>query len=366
MAVIVPAPHLKHVKMTPGERRFATRLLTKLEDDYHCWFNVPVGTKQLRPDFIVLHPGRGILVLEVKDWKFDTIQQIDRTSVRLITDRGLVTESNPTEQARHYAIEIVSLLEKDPLLIHQEEGRYQGKLLFPWGYGVVFTNISRKQFLNAGLDQAIEPHKVICQDDLLEGIEPEIFQHRLWEMFHYHFGGVLSLARVDRIRWHLFPEIRVSGGTGSLFAPPEDNQPDQNQTIEKLIPDLVKVMDWQQEQLARNLGEGHRVVHGVAGSGKTLILAYRCLHLAEIGFKKPILVLCYNRTLAAKLSHMMQERNVEDNVHVYNFHQWCAAQLRLFQVDMPSSNTTSTKTRSMKTCPSLSRNSPGGVAKILK
>ena len=54
---------------TTGERRFAERLEKKLEDDYLCWFNVPIGPKALQPDFMVLHPNRGILILEVKDWK---------------------------------------------------------------------------------------------------------------------------------------------------------------------------------------------------------------------------------------------------------------------------------------------------------
>ncbi|STI82993.1 DNA helicase II [Escherichia coli] len=30
----------------------------------------------------------------------------------------------------------------------------------------------------------------------------------------------------------------------------------------------IKIMDIQQEILARNIGDGHRVIHGVAGSGK--------------------------------------------------------------------------------------------------
>ena len=42
-------------------------------------------------------------------------------------------------------------------------------------------------------------------------------------------------------------------------------------------------MDLQQEQLARSLGDGHRVIHGVAGSGKTLILGYRAEQLATGG-----------------------------------------------------------------------------------
>lgn len=51
---------------TAGERRLSERLKQKLEDDYLCWFNVPVGEKALQPDFIILHPNRGLLVLEAK------------------------------------------------------------------------------------------------------------------------------------------------------------------------------------------------------------------------------------------------------------------------------------------------------------
>ena len=73
-------------------------------------------------------------------------------------------------------------------------------------------------------------------------------------------------------------------------------------------------MDLQQEQLARSLGEGHRVIHGVAGSGKTLILAYRCQHLAET--LQSVLVLCYNVALAAKLRALMKEKGLDHRVTV--------------------------------------------------
>jgi len=93
-------------------------------------------------------------------------------------------------------------------------------------------------------------------------------------------------------------------------------------------------MDLQQEQLAGNLGDGHRVIHGVAGSGKTLILGYRCEQLAKI-IQKPVLVLCYNRTLAAKLTHAVGEKQLTEKVHVRTFHSWCREQLRLYNVAMP-------------------------------
>jgi hypothetical protein len=41
-------------------------------------------------------------------------------------------------------------------------------------------------------------------------------------------------------------------------------------------------MDLQQEQLARSMGEGHRVIHGLAGSGKTTILRMNYRNTAQI------------------------------------------------------------------------------------
>ena len=76
--------------------------------------------------------------------------------------------------------------------------------------------------------------------------------------------------------------------------------------------DLLQVMDLAQEEIARNLGEGHRVIHGVAGSGKTLILAYRCQYLART-LQKPILVLVFNRSLAAWLQHQFDAQGFDDN-----------------------------------------------------
>lgn len=335
MAILIPKPGLKHVKMTSGEMRFAMRLMAKLEDDYHCWFNVPVGRRQLRPDFIVLHPGRGVLVLEVKDWKLSTIRTIDRTSVELLTDRGLKTEANPIDQARSYAIAIKEMLERDPFLVQQEPGRYHGHLLLPWGFGVVLANITRKQFEDAQLDQAIPGDKVICQDEMTESVDSEAFQRSLWGMFNYNFGAVLTLAHVDRVRWHLFPEIRIE--QGNLFEPPAV-QPDAAQSIAEAVPDIVRLMDLEQEKLSRNLGMGHRVIHGVAGSGKTMILAYRCIQLSQASLGKPILVLCYNKTLAAKLGDLLAQKGAGNNVQVRHFHGWCKEMCSLYQLDIPQDN----------------------------
>jgi hypothetical protein len=313
--------------MTPGERRFAQRLEAKLEDDYLCWYDVPIGQSMRHPDFVVLHPKRGLLVLEVKDWKLDTIQSITKSDVSLLTDKGLKHTANPLEQARQYAHAVVNVLEKDPQLVFSS-GRMQGKLQFPWAYGVVLTNISRKQFGSTDLGEVLESHRVICQDEMVESAEMEAFQKRLWDMFTVGGFGNLGLPQIDRVRWHMFPEIRLPAKQGGLF--------DEVEAESAELPDILRVMDLQQEQLARSMGEGHRVIHGVAGSGKTLILGYRAEYLAKV-CTKPILILCYNKALAKRLEHWMQEKGVADKVIVQNFHAWCYRQLTAYNVGLPNS-----------------------------
>jgi hypothetical protein len=332
MAIFFPDIHSKNIKLTSGERRFAICLLRKLEDDYLCWLQAVIGSRQRRPDFIIMHPGRGILTLEVKDWKLSTIRRMDRLSTEILTDRGLKTELNPLEQARGYATAIVNILERDPLLVQQEE-KYKGRLLLPWGYGAVLTNITRHQFETAQLSEAMRADHVICQDEMTEDVDAEAFQQRLWDMFHYNFGGLLSLARIDRVRWHLFPEIRIH--QHNLF-PSEAEAPDKEGNINRFLPELIRVMDTRQEKIARSLGEGHRIIHGAAGSGKTLLLAFRCLQLHKQLPGQPILVLCYNKMLAAWLSDMLYARGAGDTVQVRHFHGWCKDMCMLYHLDLPA------------------------------
>lgn len=331
MAELIPSLNSCVGRMQAGERRFAERLGSHLEDDYLCWYELPIGKRQRYSDFIILHPNRGLLLLEVKDWKLDTIQSIDHQSVTLLTSNGLKTVGNPLAQVRQCAYLLIDRLQKDPQLIHAE-GRYQGKLVFPYGYGVVLSNITRRQFESTDLGEVLPTHQTLCKDEMVESVDPEVLQERLWNMFKFRFSKPLTLPQVDRIRWHLFPEIRINTGKQSVLLPPEADE----SSLDKLVPDIVKVMDMQQEVLARSLGEGHRVIHGVAGSGKTLILGYRCLYLARL-LHKPILVLCYNITLAARLRELMIERGVGDKVHVYHFHDWCGEQLRLYHINRPQS-----------------------------
>ena len=103
--------------MTGGERRVAERLEQKLDDDYLLWYDVPVGPKQSHPDFVILHPRRGLLILETKDWKLETIKSATRQAWEIIPDGHVKVVINPLAQARHCAIQVVNALERDEQLV---------------------------------------------------------------------------------------------------------------------------------------------------------------------------------------------------------------------------------------------------------
>lgn len=239
MATLIPSLNSCLGRMTSGEKRFAYRLEKLLEDDYLCWYDVTVGVKRRRPDFLVLNPQRGLLALEVKDWKIGSIRGIDPITIEAEFNGQIVKDVNPLLKARDFINVTIDLLKRDPLLLQAPDSRQ-----------------------------------------------------------------------------------------GSLFEAPElaDALP---------VPDLIRVMDLQQEQLARSLGEGHRVIHGVAGSGKTMILGYRAEYLAKAA-GKPVLVLCFNRALAQKLAGWMEHKGLSQRVTVRTLHGWCSDMVKTYQLNRPA------------------------------
>ncbi|MDP2144587.1 MAG: 3'-5' exonuclease [Gallionella sp.] len=309
-----------------GELRLAERLKDCLEDNAWVWHNIPVGPFGLHPDFVTLHPQQGIVVLEVKDWHKDNIVNATRTHVELLTPQGTVSVESPFEQVRNYMFNVVDTLKRDPLLVN-EGGSFKGKPVFSFGHGVVFSNITRKQFEQTDLHEVFPPERCIFRDEMAEKVDADAFRERVWRMVSPRIGPALSLPQIDRVRALLFPEIRVTQIALPFDKPSAKSSPANDRQLE--------VMDMQQELLARSMGEGHRIVRGVAGSGKTLILAFRAEQIARAA-TRPVLILSYANGISGRLENAMQDRGVEDKVITSTFHSWCYKMLRTYDIPHPS------------------------------
>ncbi|MGC3980974.1 MAG: 3'-5' exonuclease [Steroidobacteraceae bacterium] len=316
MATLIPTLSSCLRRMSAGEKRFAQRLEGLLAADTLCWYDVAFGPRHQHPDFVILHPAHGLLILEVADWPLDSVVAHNRVGITLLTGEGRKPTGNPLEQARQYALGIQQVLERDPQLCTQGSAASVG-------YGLVLSNVTREEFEHAQLGTTFSPARVICKDEMTGAVSADEFQQRLWRMLPIPHPEPLNALQIDRVRYHLFPDLRIE--QGSLFS----------NTVTEHCPAVLKVMDLQQEQVVRNLGDGHRVIHGVAGSGKTLILAYRCTQLAR-RTDKPILVLCYNDSLAARLEQLVADRTLVGRIIVRHFHGWCLDQLRLHRIEAPA------------------------------
>ena len=221
-------------------------------------------------------------------------------------------------------LDLVHQLQHHPDLLHKD-GQHRGKLLMPWGWGAVLSHIKSADVAgDSSLFEVFEPQKVMLADDLADTVDTMAFQQKLWGMFNVQWQCLLSLPQMNIVRGLLFPELRM----GAQQALPLDSTPSR-----LVVQDVLQVMDLHQESVARNLGEGHRLIHGPAGSGKTMILIYRAVQLQAIARPdKPILVLCYNRELAARIDTMLRLKGVGPAVQVSTFHTWAMDLIRTYQL----------------------------------
>jgi hypothetical protein len=294
---------------TRGERKVFAAMRDHLPEDYLIYYNISV--KGRYPDFVIVGPDLGLVVLEVKDWRLDSIGAVSSDGVVLRQAEGELTVKNPIQQAREYVLNTVDLLKKRSLLLDGKHPR------FAWGYGVIFPLLKREDvetpsLFGPSLEEALGPGFVLTGDDLgLDALLPQL--RSLLPSLAARLEPLNSL-QVDEIRGVLYPEIRIGWG----------------HTDEE----IVRVMDREQERIARTLGEGHRLLRGVAGSGKTLTLICRARHLRARYPDWRILIVCFNRVLAHDLRDTIEP---DKRLEVLHFHSWCWRQLEAAGVAIPES-----------------------------
>jgi len=118
-----------------------------LPDNYTAWYEPVVGDRQ--PDFTLLADDFGLVVLEVKGWYAGQIARATDQEVELHRTEGGQTQvemhKNPIRQVRDYLnILMDQLARPEYAILRQPEGEHRGKPCFPWGYGVILTNITRR------------------------------------------------------------------------------------------------------------------------------------------------------------------------------------------------------------------------------
>jgi hypothetical protein len=157
-------------QMVPETYRTATRgemlvaaALRQLPEDYIVYHEPFI--KNRRPDFVIIGPDLGFVVLEVKDYNKPALLAANKDEWVLQINGNIVKHVSPLMQARKYALELCNLLKQDSqLIVH--EGPYQGNLRFPYGYGAVFTRLTQKDMVETQLYGIIPPELCLTRDDI--------------------------------------------------------------------------------------------------------------------------------------------------------------------------------------------------------
>lgn len=311
---------------TYGEKETLKFLRQNLPKEYSVFVEPPLHKKrELRyPDFVVL-TNYGVIVLEVKDWVH--IESADPSGASIRTRQNEVRrEYNPVDKAREFALLLSNNLNEN----HNNDRTHSS---IPWGFAAVLPNLG-----NAVITQIRRPwgeEFVISKADLEN---PNYLQSRLKNTIKAERISSHGLTKLeqDYIRATIFPIVN--------FTPP--NRPTitidpiqtklVSETPKKQAPEVIAPTDVQPSlipviapeplpptpDIVESLFENAsiRLVRGLAGSGKTLVLIQRAKYLAECYPEWKILVLSFNNALAANLKTNFVDH---ENITTLNFHKLC-------------------------------------------
>lgn len=295
MAIMIPENIEVYNGFTVGEKK-VFEMLRILPDNYIVYYDISIPASEKEqskfPDFIILSPDLGLIVLEVKDWSVDSILSMNSEEFEVLYGIGSKKLKNPLKQARDYCMKLSNLLQKKKELL-QTEGDYIGKLSFGYNFGVVLPNINKSDYLKCSLKDVIDSKKVLLSNNdaiLNQDLNSLLnFLRDVAKMSSYF--PEITEEKINIIRSTIFPEASLSS------------------------KERKRALTIHQEQVAKTIEYGHQIIHGPVGSGKTTILQSRAMHLATTHKDWNILILTYKEMTKIAINN---ELHRESNAGKYS------------------------------------------------
>lgn len=287
---------------TYGEQ-LLQNLLQKLPADEFYSYSEPridhsVKTSRY-PDFVIVWRNRGVICLEIKDWK--KIYAEDQRTIVVKQQNSDRSEENPYETARDYTFHLKDrFLERRELM---DESIGKKRLLFPIEPLVALTNQSRDK-----IDQLVEgnifpENSIICADDLLsvENLKKALKRlHWTFQLKRPLSDNIINAIHKTLAVLEIRSKPNKNNRKGDKYGMVTE---DQDAIIWSAIPYAEK---------------GYKVglVRGVAGSGKTIVLSKKANLLTDIRPDLKILVTAFNKDLSEDLKSRIIHKN---SVDIYQF-----------------------------------------------
>ena len=261
---------------TAGEL-YALEVLKGLPDDYEIYFQPFING--YTPDIVIIKKNFGVLILEVKDWELSHYH-IDGNDNWTLRKENTPIKS-PIKQVEAYKNDLYNL--SVPALLH-------GKVKDKKYYGIVQTAIyfHNEQSLSLYKHIKINDYCPVFGNDnfSVENITKHRYILRKYKNILFNNNIYQEFQRVLMPSFHTLEQA-------------------QEVKLSKKQEQLVKSEDKQQK------------IRGVAGSGKTLVLAQRAVN-SHIRHGGKVLILTFNITLRNYIHDNLNR--VRKEFHWNNFH----------------------------------------------
>lgn len=312
LAVIIPG---KIPSKAPNGVQRICSVLSRLPDDYCIYYEHHINPQC--PDFIIISPNLGLLLIEIRNWYPKHIREISENEV-IIEDKTLHSEMHPLLHAKLFLDSIYDRARKHPLCTSLfSQLKEESEFNFPIGSLFFLSNctISRLSHHDKGsLIEASGPGKTMGQETIKEMermnlVDLMFFLRTRVQSSDTHLP--LTYDQVHAIRAIIHPEIIVNLPGSEII-----------DTKIKTITSL-KTLDYDQEKRLYQIPDGHYILFGPVGSGKTAIMISRAGILHNRYQEHRILVLCYTTTLRDRLLRSFERF---PRIDVFSFVQWAEKQ----------------------------------------
>ena len=280
--------------LQPGELNLTQFLDTNLSKKWEIFVQPFLNGD--RPDLVIFNPDVGLMIFEIKDWAPGLYsrgpnehREVDQYFVS--DGKGTYPIPNPITQVERYRKNLIDL--NIPRV--GEEIDANSKKLSPFRVGLYFHRLTTEQA------RKLVPVKTKrCAVFGYDFMKPEKLEEIVPDC-NIGSSQLMEPDWVDDIRFWLTPPFH------SL---------EQGQTL---------LLSTEQKRHASLAPQQHQRLRGVAGSGKTLVIAQRAAALAEQG--KHVLVVTYNITLWHYIKdHISRARKAFawDQIEFTHFHGLCS------------------------------------------
>ncbi len=255
------------------------------------------------PDLVLIDPEVGVNVIEVKSMKINDVESIEAGGTILLKYRGRTIRNHVIHQVRAAMFDIRV----------ETEGLFSGEFTLHFKYWVCWPSIDRAEWISRFGAHGYCPNEFIFSDEMTRN---QILNKLGGTDREMHPTRVIRTVPLDQLQvvWKAF-------GDNSVLYCQDEERPARAVASESLggmfdsRSKTYKELSPEQSELSVATWEtGPRLVRGVAGSGKTIVLAnniarrtVRLLREQAEGDlyhskRSPrLLAICFNRTLSPYL-----------------------------------------------------------------